>query len=108
MPIAYGTATDWTNGTGVFPSGGTISLPADNTRQWLYVQNRDVGEATVQYSGNYANGSTGVFSPVALNAASQSGFGGGTEEREATVFMPARGTVVITGTAGQKVTVLTA
>ena len=107
MPIAYGTATDWTNGTGTF-TAGTISLPADNDRQWLYVQNRDVGEVTIQYSGNYANGSSGVFSPIALNGASQSGYAGGSEEREATVFMPARGAVTITGTAGQKITVLTA
>jgi len=108
MGFAAGTATDWTNGTGVFPSGGVITIPADTGRQWFYVENRDLGEVAIAYSVTYANGSSGFSSPIDLDPASASGKQGGIEERDAQQFMPARGVITITGTAGQKVTVLTA
>ena len=97
MP-AIGVATDWTSGAGVFPAGGAGRS----------VANRRVAQVTIQYSGRDTSGNSITMSPIALNAASASGQGGGSEEREAEVFMPAQGVIVVTGTAGQKVTVLTA
>ena len=107
MSFAAGTPTDWTNGTAVFPAGGVITIPADTGRQFFYTENRDIGEVTVAYAVNYATGGSGTAS-ISLDPASASGKQGGIEERDATIFMPARGVVTITGTAGQKVTVLTA
>ena len=108
MGFAAGTATDWTNGTGVFPTGGVITIPADTGRQWFYVENRDVGEVAVAYTVNYATGGSGASSPIDLDPAAATGRQGGIEERDAEAFMPARGVITITGTAAQKVTVLTA
>ena len=106
MSFASGPATDWTNGTGVFPAGGVITVLANTERQWFYVQNRDLGEVTVAYATQYANGLGSSTEIISLNPASASGNGGGTEERGTLTFLP-EGQIVITGTAGQKVAILT-
>ena len=104
MSFAAGVPIDSTNGTGVFPAGGVVTIPANTARQWLYIQSRDVGEVTVTYDAVRADTGAATTITVALDPAKASGDQGGVEERDATVFMPARGNVTITGTAGQKVT----
>jgi len=108
MSFAAGTPVDWTNGSGVFPGGGSITIPADTTRQWFYVQGRDTTEVTVAYAVINPNGSGAGTASISLDPAKAAGGQGGAEERDATIFMPARGQIIVSGTAGKQVTVLTA
>jgi hypothetical protein len=100
---------DWTEGSGVFPGTGVITIPNPGaqglTREWLYVQNQDTTPVTVSITCALNDGSTTTFGKISLGAASIKGGQGGSYEqphgRQAV-----SGPVVITGTAGNNVCVM--
>lgn len=104
--LASGLPVDWTNGTGVLPAGGVITIPANKNRKWLYVQNLDITALTVGLASveaiDFATASTPT---VPLPAAATAGAAGGALDRTLTNFMPL-GAITITGTAGKQVVAL--
>jgi hypothetical protein len=107
--VFNGLPHDWTEGTGVFPAGGVITIPSPTlkgmTRKWLFIQNQDIGVVTVQLNATKADGSTTTTASVVLAAAAGAGLAGGAYENFHQKFSVV-GQLIITGTAGQKVLVL--
>ena len=102
-----GSPLDWTGGLGVFPAGGVINIPANSARVWFFVQNRDVGTVDVGYTAGIANGALGATytSVFTLAGATVAGGQGGSDERCFATYIPT-GTITITGTAGQQISIL--
>lgn len=99
--------TDWTNGTGVFPGGGSIAVPANPRRQWLFVQNQDVGTVQMQVAAVKGSDGSATSATILLGPGAASGAQGASDELAATQYVLA-GAVTINGTGGQKVAVLEA
>ena len=104
-----GTPVDHTNGAGVFPASGSIILTKDLDRNWLYIQNQDIGTITITYvSQNASDAAAGTVAEY-LAGTDTSGAQGGSNERLLTHSVPfnlfIREQIIITGTAGKKVLV---
>lgn len=98
---------DWTGGTGVFPAGGVITVPAPaagSRRSWMMVQNQGAAQITVSYQAVTALGNNSVVNMV-LATGGVAGSQGGADERGLGSWRP-NGTVVITGAVGAQVLVL--
>lgn len=105
MTVAYqiGTPIDWTSGTGQFPVGGSITLPANPNRKWFYVQNQDTTDVSVQYVAQKASDGTTTTATFHLSVAASAGLAGGIEERTHSVIT---GQIVVTGTSTKKVVIV--
>lgn len=100
-----GNPVDWTNGTGVFP-GNTVTIPANNKRKWLRVQNQDAGTVTVGIAAvSGADGTTAVVANMILASGGASGSQGAADDLSFSIYVPL-GQITVTGTAGQKVLIL--
>lgn len=98
---------DWTEGTGVFPAGGSISIPAatgGTRRKWLYIQNQDVYAVSVSVAAKTALGNA-CTAVITLAPAAITGGQGGSDERGKGSWAP-NFAVTVTGTAGAQVCVL--
>lgn len=99
---------DWTEGTGVFPAGGVITLPNPQLlgmkRVWLMIQNQDLGNVTVKFNSTLVDGAT--LSTATLVLAPAAASGGAGQAYENYHQLPSLvGVITVTGTAGQKVLV---
>lgn len=100
---------DCTEGTGVFPASGIITLanPAliGCTRKWLVIQNQSAASITIKFNAMLSDGITP--STVSMILASGGGIGtaGGSYENEHQWFS-AVGVITITGAAGGQVLIL--
>lgn len=100
---------DWTEGTGVFPAGGVITLPnpalQGMTRRWLFIQNQDAVDIKVTVSATLADGITQTTANIVLSNGGGVGLAGGTYENFHQ--LPSLvGVITVTGVAGNKVAVL--
>jgi hypothetical protein len=98
---------DWTEGTGVFPTGGVITVPAPPlgfTRKWFLVQNQGPTAITLSFQAKKATGAAATAN-ILLAQGAGAGTQGAADERGGSVWNTC-GTVVITGVAGDAVLVL--
>jgi hypothetical protein len=100
---------DWTEGTGVFPAGGVITLPnptlTGQSRRWLFIQNQDAADIKVTINATLSDGATVTTASLILSSGGGAGLGGGTYENFHQ--LPSlSGVITVTGTAGNKVAVL--
>src|SRR5258708_38718041 len=103
--LAPGLPIDWTTGTGVFPGGASIPVPANKDRKWLFVQNQDLGTVQIQLSSVKASDGTTATVTLYLAPGAASGSQGGANENTLFGFLPL-GAVTVVGISGQKVAVL--
>lgn len=100
---------DWTEGTGVFPASGIITIPNPQllglTRKWLLIQNQDVASITVKFNATLVDGVTVTAASLLLASGGSVGSAGGSYEN-AHQWFSAVGVITITGAAGGQVLVL--
>jgi len=100
---------DWTEGTGVIPASGTISIPNPAvkglSRQWLFIQNQSAVTITVTVTAVKADMTTTVNATILLAPGSLAGTQGGAYEQMHSVFSIG-GAITVSGTAGSQVAVL--
>lgn len=100
---------DWTEGTGVFPASGVITLPNPAllglSRRWLFIQNQDAADIRVTISATLIDGVTQTTAAMILSAGAGAGLAGGSYENYHQ--LPSLvGVITITGTVGNRVAVL--
>lgn len=98
---------DWTEGTGVFPTGGVITVTAPVgglTRKWLLIQNQGAAAITVSFQAKNKFG-VAVVANMLLATGAGAGTQGAADERGSS-FWNTCGTVIISGSAGDNVLVL--
>lgn len=98
---------DWTEGTGVFPVGGVITVarpPLGYMRKWFLVQNQGPTQITLAFQAQTKTGAAATAN-IILAAGSGAGSQGAADERGDGMWNTC-GTVVITGVAGDAVLVL--
>lgn len=106
MMMGRGTPIDWTNGTGVFPAGGVITVPANPYRQSIFVQNQDTAAAAIVFS--CIKGSDGSACTTLLQlGASPTTAGQGGADQLGLIGLMATGGFTVNGTAGKAVLVVT-
>lgn len=100
---------DCTEGTGVFPAGGVITLANPTlrgmTRKWLFIQNQGAADIRVTFAATLANGSTLSTVSVILSAGAGAGLAGASYENFHQLFSIV-GAITITGAAGAAIVVL--
>lgn len=96
---------DWTEGTGVFPAGGSIVIAnptlTGKVRDWLFIQNQSAGVVSVKFAATLADGST--LSTVTLLLAS-SGVAGTAGAAYESYYVT--GAITVSGTAASQVLIL--
>lgn len=107
MAIASANINDWTSGTGTISAGGTITINPEPQRNGIYVQNLDTTVVNVVLPA--INAATGASSTgtVALAADTSTGAGAGGKLNSFVDGVISNGQILVVGTAGKKVTVLT-
>lgn len=98
---------DWTEGTGVFPASGIITVaapPLGYTRKWLLIQNQGAAGITVSFQAKTAAGTASTVN-VLLAEGAGAGHQGAADERGGS-FWNTCGTIIITGAVGAAVLVL--
>jgi len=113
MNVGFGLPLDWTNGTGVFPSGGSITISPDQYRQAVLIQNQDVATVAIQIAAVQGSGysrtvpaGTACTATIELAAAAGASGQGGMISLDIT-GVNATGQIIVVGTATKKVCVLT-
>lgn len=101
VDYVVGVPVDWTNGTGVFPSG-TVTLPSNPKRRGFYVQNQDVGTIEVRYSAQKQSDATPSTVSIFLGSGGSSGSQGGVDEQFKFYIT---GSISVIGTIGTKVAI---
>jgi hypothetical protein len=98
---------DWTEGLGVFPTGGVITVPAPALgymRKWFLVQNQGPTQITLAFQARTKANAVAVAN-IILAPGSAAGTQGAADERGGGMWNTC-GTVTITGVAGDAVLVL--
>lgn len=99
---------DWTEGTGVIPSSGSITIPNPSangqTRKWLLIQNQSAVTISVGVQSVSAAGVIGT-SNILLGAGGGIGTQGGAQEFGLGSYKP-NSAVTISGAVGSQVLVL--
>ncbi len=103
---ATGQAHDWTEGTGVIPASGLITIPAPPNgaaRKWLIFQNQSAVSLSIGTASVNANGVATTTNTISIPAGGSIVYNGGGSGSGP--FMP-HGAVIISGVAGSALTVL--
>lgn len=100
---------DYTEGTGVFPAGGVITLPNPTllglSRRWLLIQNQDAADIKVTVDATLVDGVTLTTTAIIIPNGGSAGVAGGSYENYHQ--LPSlSGVITVTGVAGNKVLVL--
>ena len=95
-----------TNGTGQMPAS-TVSIPADQQRRFLYVQNLDTTALSVTIATVKQSDGTTTTSTIPLAAAPSAGAAGGGVLRCTLYDFVFTGAVTVTGTSGKQAIILT-
>ena len=99
---------DWTEGTGVIPAGGVITIPNPSlngqTRKWLFIQNQSAVTIAVNVYAVTAQGNASIV-PIILASGGSVGSQGAAQNFGPATWV-ANNALTITGAAGSQVAVL--
>lgn len=100
---------DWTEGTGVIPASGTISIPNPSvkglSRQWLFIQNQSAVTVTVTITAVKADMTSTVNATILLAPGAGAGAQGGAYENLHSL-LSIGGAITVSAAAGTQVAVL--